>query len=84
MIRNMGAADRTLRVILGLAVVTALFGWGWSFFGGIIGSVLVVVAVLMLVTAAIGSCPTYRLLGVSTDPTPHRVASSGTRLAARH
>jgi Protein of unknown function (DUF2892) len=52
--------------------------------GRIIGSVLAVVAVLMFVTAAIGYCPTYRLLGVSTDPTPHRVASSGTRLAARH
>lgn len=40
MIGNMGTADRAVRVLIGLVVVTALFGWGWSFFGWIIGSVL--------------------------------------------
>jgi hypothetical protein len=37
MIGNMETADRAVRVVLGLVVVTALLGWGWSFFGWIIG-----------------------------------------------
>ena len=84
MIGNMGTADRAVRVVVGLVVVTGLFGWGWSFFGWIIGSALVVVAALMFATAALGYCPTYRLLGVSTDPALHRVSRPGAKVGAHH
>lgn len=84
MIGNMGTVDRAVRVVLGLVVVTAVFGWGWSFFGWIFGSVLVVVAALMFATAALGYCPTYSLLGVSTDPALHRVPRSGAKVGAHH
>lgn len=59
---NMGSIDRLLRVIAGLALLAfAVFGpadiaWKWV---GYIG-------VVPLLTAAIGWCPAYTLLGIRT------------------
>ena len=59
---NMGSIDRLLRVIAGLALLAfAFFGpadiaWKWV---GYIG-------VVPLLTAAIGWCPAYTLLGIRT------------------
>ena len=62
--RNVGTTDRLIRafVLAPVAVVLAgLAGWtsGWAI-------VALVVAVVLLVTAAAGSCPPYTLLGIST------------------
>jgi hypothetical protein len=40
------------------------------------GILMLVVALVLLVTAAVGFCPLYRLLGVSTVGRAHRVTSS--------
>jgi len=58
--KNIGAMDRGLRVVVGLALialaVTGTIGvWGW-------------IGVVPLATAAIGWCPAYRLLGIRTCP----------------
>lgn len=59
---NMGSIDRLLRVIVGLALLAfAFFGpadlaWKWV---GYIG-------VVPLLTAAVGWCPAYTLLGIKT------------------
>ncbi|MFN4010614.1 YgaP family membrane protein [Pannonibacter sp.] len=59
---NMGSIDRLLRVIVGLALLAfAFFGpadiaWKWV---GYIG-------VVPLLTAAIGWCPAYTILGIKT------------------
>ncbi|QUE77593.1 DUF2892 domain-containing protein [Stutzerimonas stutzeri] len=55
---NVGTIDRTLRIVIGLALIgLALAGvigmWGW-------------VGVLLVVTGAFRFCPAYRLLGVGT------------------
>jgi hypothetical protein len=55
---NEGTLDRVLRVLLGLALlgltVTGTIGpWGW-------------IGVVPLLTAAVGWCPLYRILGVNT------------------
>ena len=60
---NEGNLDRGLRVVLGLALLALLAvgpvpGWGLV---GLVGLV-------PLLTGAIGSCPIYTLLGVSTCP----------------
>lgn len=72
MTRNMGKLDRGLRafIIAPVAIVVGfLFGPGTV--GGII---LFVIAALMLATAGSGYCPTYTVLGISTDPRGlHRV-----------
>jgi hypothetical protein len=58
MTRNEGTLDRMLRVLLGLALigltVTGNIGaWGW-------------IGVVPLLTAAIGWCPLYSMLGINT------------------
>ena len=62
---NVGMIDRILRVILGIALIAYAIplgfpntGWNWV---GWIG-------VIPLVTAALGICPAYSLLGISTCP----------------
>jgi Protein of unknown function (DUF2892) len=79
MIRNMGTVDRGLRLffVVPVAIVVA-FVLGASTLGGII---LFAFAGLMLATAVTGFCPTYTLIGMSTEHGPHRV---GHHLRAGH
>ncbi|MCJ8144236.1 DUF2892 domain-containing protein [Ancylobacter sp. A5.8] len=62
MTRNVGNLDRALRVLLGLALLSLLFlldgDLRWL---GLIGLV-------PLLTAALGTCPAYSILGLSTCP----------------
>ncbi len=62
MTTNMGTIDRLLRVIGGLALLAwALLGTGdWHMLGWI--------GIVPLATAAIGWCPLYTIIGVSTNP----------------
>lgn len=59
---NVGAVDRTLRVIAGLVLIAAALGvygpgtatpWGW-------------IGLIPLATGVVGFCPLYRLLGLNT------------------
>jgi hypothetical protein len=54
----MGNADRALRAIVGLALISLVFigpqtPWGW-------------VGLIPLATALVGWCPAYSLLGIRT------------------
>ena len=56
--RNEHAVDRIIRVVAGLALLSLVWigpqtPWGW-------------VGLVPLVTGLVGSCPLYRLFGVST------------------
>ncbi len=58
---NMGGLDRTLRIIVGIALLAAFFmlpeaGYRW----------LLLIGIVPLATGLIGSCPLYSVLGVST------------------
>jgi hypothetical protein len=70
--KNMGATDRGFRAfVVAPAVIVAAIALGASSIGGI---VLLVIAGVMLVTAATGRCPNYVLLGIDTrggKPLPH-------------
>ena len=57
---NEGAADRVLRVLLGIAVLS-LFFVGPKTLWGLLG-------LIPLVTGVIGSCPLYSFLGIDTCP----------------
>ena len=63
--RNEKNVDRLVRVAIALAAVgvAALLG-----VGSVAGIVLLVVAAVMVVTAAVGFCPLYALFGLSTCP----------------
>lgn len=79
MTRNMGTFDRSLRAFVVAPVAIAVaFIIGAGTVGGVI---LFAVAGIMLVTAGTGFCPSYTLLGISTEPRPHRVAR---RLRGHH
>ena len=60
---NEGTADRVIRVIVGLVAAIFAVAVGLSTVGGII---LAIVAVLALVTGAVGFCPVYALFHFST------------------
>jgi uncharacterized membrane protein len=67
MSHNVGSADRIIRVALAVVAALAAFALGAS---SLVGVVLFVVAGVLLVTAAAGFCPLYRVLGVSTCRVP--------------
>lgn len=54
---NVGGLDRVLRILVGLALIA------WAFLGG---PVWAWIGVVPLVTALVGFCPVYPLLGFST------------------
>lgn len=59
--RNVGNLDKVIRLVL--AVVFAVGGF---MAGGAVSVVLFVLAAVMLLTALVGVCPLYRLVGVNT------------------
>lgn len=67
MTRNEGTADRVIRLVAAVVAVVAAFAVGA---GSVLGVVLLVVGAVMLVTAATGFCPLYRVFGLSTCPMP--------------
>jgi hypothetical protein len=65
MTQNVGTIDRTIRIIVGLALIgfgLALYlpGTGWNWLGW--------VGVVPLLTGLFGTCPVYTMLGMSTCP----------------
>ena len=64
MTRNVGTVDRALRALIGILALLGAFALGW--FSGWMVWAAAAVGVIMLVTAAVGSCPLYRLVGMNT------------------
>jgi hypothetical protein len=67
MVRNESTLDRVVRLVVAVVAVVVAVIVGAGSVGGI---VLLVVGAIMLVTAAVGFCPLYRVLGLSTCPMP--------------
>ncbi|MGA2710727.1 MAG: DUF2892 domain-containing protein [Steroidobacteraceae bacterium] len=60
---NVGSIDRVVRVVLGLALLSAFFLLEGSLrWVGLAG-------VVLLLTAAFSFCPLYRMLGINTSRT---------------
>ena len=60
MVRNMGNADRVIRTILGIVLLSLFFVLeGNARWLGLIG-------VVLIATSSISFCPLYRILGLST------------------
>jgi len=60
---NESSADRIIRGILGVALLLVAF---LAVPAGALQIVLIVIGAVLLVTGAIGFCPMYRILGLST------------------
>jgi hypothetical protein len=67
--RNENNTDRAIRagLVAGLVAVAV-----WAGIASVAGILLLVLAAVLLVTAAVSLCPLYYALGISTYPTPHR------------
>lgn len=66
MTANVGTVDRILRVIAGVTLIAFAVGYifpatGWNWLGWI--------GVVPLLTAILGTCPAYTILGISTCQT---------------
>lgn len=59
--KNMSAFDRIFRVIAGIIM-------GYLYWAGIVtgtwGIVLLIIGIVFMVTAAVGFCPLYTMLGI--------------------
>lgn len=60
---NVGNADKVIRLVIAVVAAVVAFMVGA---GSVLGIILLVVAAVMLITAAVGFCPLYRLLGMNT------------------
>ena len=58
---NVGKTDRTIRGIVGVVAIIAFF-----MLSGALSWIALIVGVVMLATAALGTCPPYALLGINT------------------
>ena len=63
--QNVGTIDRIARIAVGTLLFVAFAG---GFVTGTLGWVAAGLAVIMLVTGALGFCPIYAVLGVRTCP----------------
>lgn len=61
--KNMGSSDRTLRLIVA-AIVGILYFTG--IVSGVIGIILLVLAIVFVITSFVGFCPLYKPLGINT------------------
>jgi len=64
---NESSLDRVVRLVVAVVATVLGFVVGAGSVGGIL---LFVVAAIMLVTAAVGFCPLYRIVGISTCKVP--------------
>jgi hypothetical protein len=60
MTRNIGSIDRALRIVVGFALLSLVFIGPQSWWG--------LVGLVPLLTALVGNCPVYSLLGFNTCP----------------
>ena len=60
MMKNEGKIDRTLRVLIGLVLLSLVFVGPQSLWG--------LVGLVPLLTGLVGFCPLYRVLGLNTCP----------------
>ena len=61
---NESTVDRIIRAVVGVAALLGAFAIG----SGVAFVALLVVGAILLVTAAVGFCPLYRVFGINTCP----------------
>ena len=66
--QNLGWVDRLVRLALSVVLGTAFFTHAVP---TILGIVFAVIALILLVTSVLGSCPLYSLLHITTRPRSH-------------
>jgi hypothetical protein len=65
MTKNMGSLDRGVRIAVAIVLLALAFGTGFAA-SGIIHWFLIAVAAVFLITAVVGNCPLYSIVGIKT------------------
>lgn len=63
--KNMGVADKVIRILIAIVVVTLFFT---GVIKGTLGIVLMIVAGIFVLTSLISFCPLYTIFGIKTCP----------------
>jgi hypothetical protein len=66
MVKNMGTADKIIRVIIA-AIISVLFFY--NILTGTIGIILLVMAGIFVLTSLVSFCPLYTVFGIKTCAT---------------
>ncbi|MCK9579885.1 MAG: DUF2892 domain-containing protein [Methanoregula sp.] len=61
--KNVGTVDRVVRIIVGIAF---LAGFALNMVAAPLSYLVVLIGIIALVTGAIGTCPAYSVIGIST------------------
>ncbi len=61
----MGTADRTIRIIIAIAIGALYYT---NVISGTLGTVLLVLAIVFVLTSLVSFCPLYTLFGMRTCP----------------
>ena len=61
--KNMGNNDKAIRTFIALIIACLSY---FDIITGVLGNVLLVVAIIFLVTSLINFCPLYSLFGINT------------------
>lgn len=67
--KNMGNADRTVRLLVAMVVAVLYFT---NIITGTLGIVLLVVAGVFVLTSLVSFCPLYRLVGLNSCPVKNK------------
>lgn len=67
--KNMGLADRIIRILVALVIAVLFFT---NIITGTLGIILLVLAGVFLLTSMISFCPLYTIFGVKTCPTEEK------------
>lgn len=65
MVKNIGSADKMIRLIIAVIVIALYFSGTVT---GTLGIVLLVVAGVLVLTSFISFCPLYAMLGINSCP----------------
>ncbi|KOF03508.1 membrane protein [Roseivirga seohaensis subsp. aquiponti] len=63
--KNMGNADKAVRILIAMVIAILYFG---NIVTGTLGIVLLVLAAVFLLTSLVSFCPLYTLVGLNTCP----------------
>jgi hypothetical protein len=61
--KNVGTIDRIVRIVVGIAF---LAGFALNMVASPLSYLVALVGIIALVTGAVGTCPAYTLIGIST------------------
>ncbi len=64
--KNMGITDRTIRILVAVAIVIL---WLAGIIAGTLAVILLIVAVIFVLTSSLSFCPIYRVFGISSKTT---------------